>query len=128
MPVCKLENRCTRERIEKVGWASGIGGVCQVPTLYHDLLADPAFADADTSSVRKLGFAGQAMTDGLLRRLDSAFRPDLFVNHCGSSEIYTLTMEPARRRRQVAARGLVLHRRYRLLRRRRRSVRDRPRR
>jgi 2-furoate---CoA ligase len=64
-----------------------------VPTLYHDLLADPAFADTDTSSVRKLGFAGQAMTDGLLKRLDTAFRPDLFVNHYGSSEIYTFTIE-----------------------------------
>jgi acyl-CoA synthetase (AMP-forming)/AMP-acid ligase II len=29
-----------------------------VPTLYHDLLHHPAFATTDTSSVRKLGFAG----------------------------------------------------------------------
>ena len=31
-----------------------------VPTLYHDLLADPGFEVADVSSVRKLGFAGRA--------------------------------------------------------------------
>ena len=31
-----------------------------VPTLYHDLVADPAFEAADVSSVRKLGFAGRA--------------------------------------------------------------------
>ena len=65
-----------------------------VPTLYHDLLADPAFETADVSSVRKLGFAGAPMTDGLLRRLADAFRPELFVNHYGSSEIYTFTVHP----------------------------------
>jgi 2-furoate---CoA ligase len=43
--------------------------------------------------VRKLGFAGAPMTDALLRKLEAAFRPDLFVNHYGSSEIYTLTIE-----------------------------------
>jgi 2-furoate---CoA ligase len=64
-----------------------------VPTLYHDLLEHPEFATSDTSSVRKLGYAGMAMTDGLLRRIDDAFRPDLFVNHYGSSEIYTFTIE-----------------------------------
>ena len=65
-----------------------------VPTLYHDLLADPGFEAADVSSVRKLGFAGASMTDGLLRRLAGAFRPELFVNHYGSSEIYTFTICP----------------------------------
>ena len=65
-----------------------------VPTLYHDLLADPAFESSDVSSVRKLGFAGAPMTDGLLRRLAAAFRPELFVNHYGSSEIYTFTVCP----------------------------------
>jgi len=39
-----------------------------------------------------LGFAGAAMTDGLLRHLNEAFAPDLFVNHYGSSEIYTFTI------------------------------------
>ena len=65
-----------------------------VPTLYHDLLAHPGFGAADVSSVRKLGFAGAPMTEGLLRRLAEAFRPELFVNHYGSSEIYTFTVCP----------------------------------
>ena len=64
-----------------------------VPTLYHDLVHHPSFAESDTSSVRKLGFAGAPMTDGLLKKLQAAFRPDLFVNHYGSSEIYTFTIE-----------------------------------
>jgi 2-furoate---CoA ligase len=64
-----------------------------VPTLYHDLLHHPLFARTDVSSVRKLGFAGAPMTDALLKELDAAFHPDLFVNHYGSSEIYTFTIE-----------------------------------
>jgi 2-furoate---CoA ligase len=64
-----------------------------VPTLYHDMLEHPEFARADLSSVRKLGFAGASMTDGLLKRLSEAFRPELFVNHYGSSEVYTCTID-----------------------------------
>jgi len=64
-----------------------------VPTLYHDLLAHPDFARADVSSVKRLGFAGAPMNDALLKRLAVAFRPQLFVNHYGSSEIYTFTID-----------------------------------
>ena len=65
-----------------------------VPTLYHDLLAHKGFRNSNISSVRRLGFAGAPMSEGLLRRLDGAFCPDLFVNHYGSSEIYTFTINP----------------------------------
>jgi 2-furoate---CoA ligase len=63
-----------------------------VPTLYHDLVHHARFAATDVSSVRKLGFAGAPMTDGLLAVLTKAFAPELFVNHYGSSEIYTFTI------------------------------------
>ena len=64
-----------------------------VPTLYHDLVHHERFKQTDVRSVRKLGFAGASMTDGLLKELQAAFRPDLFVNHYGSSEIYTFTID-----------------------------------
>jgi 2-furoate---CoA ligase len=73
--------------------AERITNLYLVPTLYHDLVHAPEFASADVSSVRKLGFAGAPMTDGLLKTLNEAFRPDLFVNHYGSSEIYTFTID-----------------------------------
>lgn len=73
--------------------AEKISNLFLVPTLYHDLLADPAFARTDISSVRTLGFAGAPMADALLKRLDEAFRPQLFVNHYGSSEIYTFSID-----------------------------------
>ena len=64
-----------------------------VPTLYHDLLGHPRFGTADISSVRTIGFAGAPMNDALLQRLVAAFQPRLFVNHYGSSEIYTFTID-----------------------------------
>jgi len=71
-----------------------ISNLYLVPTLYHDLIGHPDFAATDTGSVRKIGFAGAAMPGGLLKRVEMAFRPELFVNHYGSSEIYTFTVEP----------------------------------
>jgi len=64
-----------------------------VPTLYHDLLAHSDFAATNISSACRLGFAGAPMSDGLLGRVDAAFRPQIFVNHYGSSEIYTFTVD-----------------------------------
>jgi 2-furoate---CoA ligase len=73
--------------------AERVSNLYLVPTLYHDLVHHPLFAQTDVSSVRKLGFAGAPMTDGLINKLAAAFDPDLFVNHYGSSEIYTFTIE-----------------------------------
>jgi 2-furoate---CoA ligase len=73
--------------------AERITNLYLVPTLYHDLLHHERFAITDVSTVRKLGFAGASMTDGLLKALQAAFKPDLFVNHYGSSEIYTFTID-----------------------------------
>jgi 2-furoate---CoA ligase len=73
--------------------AEKISNLYLVPTLYHDLVHHAGFETADVSSVRKLGFAGAPMTDGLLRELEAAFHPDLLVNHYGSSEIYTFTID-----------------------------------
>jgi 2-furoate---CoA ligase len=69
-----------------------------VPTLYHDMLAwreknTENGNVIDISSVTKLGFAGAPMQDGLLTRLDQAFKPELFVNHYGSSEVYTFAID-----------------------------------
>jgi 2-furoate---CoA ligase len=70
----------------------GVTHLYLVPTLYHDLLAHPQFAATDITRVRKLGFAGAPMHEALLQRLDKAFRPVLFVNHYGSSEVYTFSI------------------------------------
>ena len=45
------------------------------------------------------------MTDALLKTLQAAFRPELFVNHYGSSEIYTFTIDQNARRQTRLAPG-----------------------
>ncbi|HXZ01070.1 MAG TPA: AMP-binding protein [Stellaceae bacterium] len=87
-----------------------------VPTLYHDLVSHERFAATDTSFVRKLGFAGAAMPDGLLKRVATAFKPALFVNHYGSSEIYTFTIEPEAARKPGSAGKAGLNQRIRVVR------------
>jgi 2-furoate---CoA ligase len=62
------------------------------PTLFHDLVGHPDLAERDVSSVRALGYAGAAMTSTLVRRCAEVFSPDVFVNHYGSTEIYTFTV------------------------------------
>jgi len=81
------------EQALKLIAAERVTNLYLVPTLYHDLVHHKCFATSDVSSVRKLGFAGAPMTDGLLKTLQAAFKPDLFVNHYGSSEVYTFTID-----------------------------------
>ncbi|WP_036167641.1 AMP-binding protein [Massilia sp. 9096] len=65
-----------------------------VPTLYHDMLTWRANNPLTRiASVTKLGFAGAPMQDGLLKRLQETFQPELFVNHYGSSEVFTFAYD-----------------------------------
>jgi 2-furoate---CoA ligase len=73
--------------------AERITNLYLVPTLYHDMVAHANCARTDLSSVRKLGFAGASMNEALLKKLDTIFKPELFVNHYGSSEVYTFTID-----------------------------------
>lgn len=62
------------------------------PTLFHDLTTHPDLSTTDTSTVRALGYAGAAMTSALVRRCADSFSPEVFVNHYGSTEIYTFSI------------------------------------
>ena len=62
------------------------------PTLFHDLVAVDGIAERDVSSVRALGYAGAAMTSALVARCIDVFRPQVFVNHYGSTEVYTFSV------------------------------------
>jgi 2-furoate---CoA ligase len=70
----------------------GITSLYLAPTLFHDLVHHPELASRDVSSVRALGYAGAAMTSTLARRCAEVFSPEVFVNHYGSTEIYTFTI------------------------------------
>jgi 2-furoate---CoA ligase len=62
------------------------------PTLYHDLVMEPDAATRELSSVRALAYAGAAMTSDLVERCVDVFSPRIFVNHYGSTEIYTFSV------------------------------------
>ncbi|QHA93088.1 AMP-binding protein [Bacillus sp. N1-1] len=63
-----------------------------VPTLYHDILSQPRFEEYDLTSLKKLGYAGASMTTALTEKCVKTFNPDVFVNHYGSTEVYTFTI------------------------------------
>jgi 2-furoate---CoA ligase len=63
-----------------------------VPTIYWSLLQTGRLDQA--RSVRRLAYAGAPMTPTLAEQLVAAVQPDRFVNHFGSTEIYTFTIGP----------------------------------
>ena len=63
-----------------------------VPTLYHDLTTLPDIGRYHLGTVTRLGYAGAPMTSTLTRRVAEVFRPQVFVNHLGSTEVYTFTV------------------------------------
>jgi 2-furoate---CoA ligase len=84
------------------------------PTLFHDLVHDPSLAERDVSSVRALGYAGAAMTSALVERCVAAFEPEVFVNHYGSTEVYTFSIGAEQRRKPGCAGRPALNARLRL--------------
>ena len=69
-----------------------ISSLYLAPTLFYDLLASDGIGDHDLSSVRALGYAGSAMPSTVVARCVETFEPDVFVNHYGSTEIYTFSI------------------------------------
>jgi len=65
-----------------------------IPTLYHDLIHAPEFKPERVASVRKLAYAGAPMLAALTEACVKAFHPEAFVNHYGSTEIYTFSTFP----------------------------------
>lgn len=63
-----------------------------VPTLFYDLVNWRGLADLDLRSLKKIGYAGAAMTSTLTEHCFERLNPDVFVNHFGSSEVYTFTV------------------------------------
>jgi 2-furoate---CoA ligase len=65
-----------------------------IPTLFHDLTHAVELSSAKVSSVRKLAYAGAPMLASLTDACLKTFDPEVFVNHYGSTEIYTLSVFP----------------------------------
>jgi len=74
--------------------AERLSALYLIPTLFWELVHAPELARTDVNSVRKLAYAGAPMLVPLTEACAKAFRPDVFVNHYGSTEIYTFSTFP----------------------------------
>jgi 2-furoate---CoA ligase len=86
-----------------------------VPTAFWALAQDSGLAEAGRC-VRRLAYAGAAMTPTLCRTLEETLGPDVFVNHYGSTEIYTFCVEDDAAARPGSAGRPGVHSRIRLVR------------
>jgi 2-furoate---CoA ligase len=79
---------------ESLGLITGhsVTSLYLVPTVYWSLLRTGRLAEA--ASVTRLAYAGAAMTPSLARTLTETLDPEVFINHFGSTEIYTFTIGP----------------------------------
>jgi 2-furoate---CoA ligase len=59
------------------------------PTVFHDLLESDIFMEANLSSIEHLAFAGASMSLADTRALVETVDPRTFLNHYGSTEVYT---------------------------------------
>jgi 2-furoate---CoA ligase len=84
------------------------------PTLYYDLVHHPRPADVDRTSVRAIAYAGAPMTSALVEQVAEAFAPEIFVNHYGSTEIYTFSVQRDQRAKPGCAGRPALSARLRL--------------
>jgi 2-furoate---CoA ligase len=91
-----------------------ISSLYLAPTLYFDLVHHPALGEYDLSSVETLAYAGAAMTSALVERCSEVFRPRLFVNHYGSTEIYTFSVHRQQRAKPGCAGRASMNARLRL--------------
>ncbi|MDQ1734573.1 MAG: 2-furoate---CoA ligase [Pseudonocardiales bacterium] len=64
-----------------------------VPTIYWSLAETGRLSELH--SVRRIAYAGAAMSPSLVQRLQAEIEPERFVNHFGSTEIYTFSVAPA---------------------------------
>jgi 2-furoate---CoA ligase len=84
------------------------------PTLFYDLAHDPALTRIDVSSVRAVAYAGAPMTSALVEQVAATFEPESFVNHYGSTEIYTFSVQRDQRAKPGCAGRAALNARLRL--------------
>jgi len=89
--------------------AERITALYLIPTLFWDLVHAPELAATDVTSVRKLAYAGAPMLAPLTETCAKTFSPDVFVNHYGSTEIYTFSVFPDVRAKPGCAGRAGLH-------------------
>jgi 2-furoate---CoA ligase len=89
--------------------AERITALYLIPTLFYDLVQAPELSRPAVESVTKLAYAGAPMLATLTEACVKAFEPQAFVNHYGSTEIYTFSVRPDVHRKPGCAGRPGLH-------------------
>ncbi|MGE7907590.1 class I adenylate-forming enzyme family protein [Peribacillus sp. NPDC094092] len=92
-----------------------ISSLYLVPTLFHDMLSHPDFGRYNLTKLEKIGYAGAAMTTTLVNQCVELLKPKLFVNHYGSTEVYTFTICPDVHKKPGSAGKPGIHQNIRLV-------------
>jgi 2-furoate---CoA ligase len=88
VPLAKFEPQAALHLIT----SEDVSALYLVPTIYWSLAETGRLGDL--TSVRRIAYAGASMTPTLAQQLGDTVRPERFVNHFGSTEIYTFTIGP----------------------------------
>lgn len=62
------------------------------PNMYHEMVSLPEIGQYDFESLHVIAYAGAPMTSKLIQRCEKIFYPRHFINHYGSTEIFTHTI------------------------------------
>ena len=85
------------------------------PTLYYDLVHHPRLdRRRHVVAFARVAYAGSPMTSALVEGVAAAFEPEIFVNHYGSTEIYTFSVHRDQRAKPGCAGRAALNARLRL--------------
>lgn len=95
--------------------AEGINSLYMIPKMYHDMVNHPEAEKYDYSTVRTIGFAGSSMSTELVQKCQRLFNPKRFINHYGSTEIYTFTTCDAVPQKPGCAGKAGIHQKIRLI-------------
>lgn len=87
-----------------------------LPTMYHDLVNHPYINEIDFSFLQTLVYAGASMSEKIISQCDMFFQPKYFINHYGSTEVYTFTTCSYVKEKQGCVGRPGIHQRIRLVR------------
>jgi 2-furoate---CoA ligase len=86
-----------------------------IPTMYHDMVSLPEAKNMDFSTLHTIAYAGAPMSSRLIMMCDEIFNPENFINHYGSTEIYTFTTCPNVREKPGCVGKAGVHQRIRMI-------------
>lgn len=97
--------------------AEGISALYLVPTAFYDLCrAAGRHGGSALPRGMKLAYAGAPMSPALVEACYECFRPAVFLNHYGCTEMHLITVNPDLRRKPTSAGRPGLHSRIRVVR------------